>query len=83
MEVHEILKAVKTGTITVEEAEAYLRRKPFEDLGFGKLDGHRKLRTGVAEVVWCEGKSDEHLLKVYEHIHAVEGEVFGTRATQH
>ncbi len=34
MEVHEILKAVKTGTITAEEAEAYLRRKPFEDLGF-------------------------------------------------
>ncbi|MCR4764762.1 MAG: nickel pincer cofactor biosynthesis protein LarB [Bacteroidaceae bacterium] len=83
MEVHEILAAVKLGTVTVEEAEAYFRRKPFEDLGFGKVDGHRKLRTGAAEVVWCEGKADEHLLRLFEHIYAEEGEVFGTRATQH
>ena len=32
MDVHEILEAVKAGTISVEEAEAYFRRKPFEDL---------------------------------------------------
>jgi len=69
--------------MTVEEAEAYFRRKPFEDLGFGKVDIHRKLRTGAAEVVWCEGKADEHLLRLYKHIYAEEGEVLGTRASEH
>lgn len=83
MDSHEVLNAVKSGTMSVEEAEAYFRRKPFEDLGFGKIDLHRKLRTGVAEVVWCEGKADEHLLRLYKHIHVEEGEVFGTRATRH
>ena len=83
MDVHEILEAVKTGTMTVEKAEAYFRRKPFEDLGFGKVDGHRKIRTGAAEVVFCIGKADEHLQTLYEHIHTDEGEVLGTRATPH
>ena len=69
--------------MSVEEAEAFFRRKPFEDLGFGKVDVHRKLRTGSAEVVFCGGKADEHLLSLYEHIYAEEGEVLGTRATQH
>ena len=53
MDANEVLKAVKAGTMSVEEAEAFFRRKPFEDLGFGKVDVHRKLRKGAAEVVWC------------------------------
>ena len=69
--------------MSVKEAEAFFRRKPFEDLGFDKVDVHRKLRTGAAEVVFCVGKTDEHLLRLYEHIHADAGEVLGTRANQH
>ena len=83
MDAHEVLQAVKSGKMSVEEAEAFFRRKPFEDLGFGKVDYHRKLRTGAAEVVFCVGKADEHLLRLFEHIHADAGEVLGTRATQH
>ncbi len=83
MTAHKVLEAVRTGKMSVEEAEAYFRRKPFEDLGFGKVDAHRKLRTGAAEVVFCAGKADEHLLRLYEHIYASEGEVLGTRATPH
>lgn len=83
MNANEVLKAVKDGTLSVEEAEAYFRRQPFEDLGFGKVDLHRKLRTGVAEVVFCKGKADEHLVRLYERIFADEGEVLGTRATPH
>ena len=83
MDANDVLKAVKAGTMSVEEAEAFFRRKPFEDLGFGKVDVHRKLRTGAAEVVWCEGKADDHLLSLYEHILSSEGEVLGTRATPH
>lgn len=34
----EILEQVQSGQLTVEQAEAYFRRQPFEDLGFAKLD---------------------------------------------
>lgn len=82
METRDILEQVKTGAMTVEEAEGYFRRAPFEELGFAKLDMHRKLRSGFAEVVFCSGKADEHLLAIYERLYEADGEVFGTRASQ-
>ena len=83
METYDILQKLKNNEITVEEAELYLRRQPFEELGYAKLDTHRKVRTGVNEVVFCQGKSDEHLLNIYERLYNTNGEVFGTRATEH
>ena len=68
--------------MSVEEAEEFFRRQPFEDLGYAKLDTHRKLRSGCAEVVFCSGKADEHLLSIYERLYAEEGEVLGTRASK-
>lgn len=82
MEVREILKQVKTGEMSVKEAEQYLRREPFEEMGYAKLDVHRKLRSGFAEVVFCSGKADEHLLHIYQKLYEEEGEVFGTRASK-
>lgn len=81
MELHEILEQVKQGTISIEEAEAVLKRQPFEDLGYAKLDTHRKLRSGFPEVIFCSGKADEHLLKIFGRLLADEGEVLGTRAS--
>ena len=82
MDTRDVLEQVKNGTMTVEEAEGYFRRAPFEEMGFAKLDIHRKLRSGFAEVVFCSGKADEHLLAIYEHLYESDGEVFGTRASQ-
>ena len=82
MEAREILEQVKTGEISVSEAESYFRRQPLEELGYAKLDTHRKLRSGFAEVVFCTGKADEHLLRIYERIYEAEGEVLGTRASK-
>ena len=81
METHEILLKVKNGEMTVEEAEQYFRKKPFHELGYAKLDSHRKIRTGFPEVIFCSGKTNEHLLKIFEKIYQEEGEVFGTRAS--
>lgn len=83
MEVYEVLEKLKSNEISVEEAESYFRRKPFEELGFAKLDTHRKIRTGVNEVVFCQGKSDEYLVEIYKKLYNTDGEVFGTRATEH
>lgn len=82
METHEILEQVKTGEITVEEAERYFRRKPFVDMGYAKLDTHREIRSGFPEVVFCSGKADEHLLHIFEVLFEENKEVFGTRASE-
>ncbi|MGN0343090.1 MAG: nickel pincer cofactor biosynthesis protein LarB [Roseburia sp.] len=82
MDAREILEQVKNGSLSVEEAEQYFRREPFEELGYAKLDTHRKLRSGFPEVIFCPGKSDEHLLQIFRRIYEEEGEVMGTRATE-
>lgn len=82
METHEVLEKVRKGEMSVGEAEQYFRREPFEEMGYAKLDTHRKLRSGFPEVVFCSGKTDEHLLHIYKKLYEEEGEVFGTRASK-
>lgn len=82
METRKILEQVKTGEMSLEEAEGFFKREPFHEMGFAKLDTHRKIRSGFAEVIFCSRKSDEHLLKIFEKIYHEEGEVLGTRATR-
>lgn len=82
METIEILEKIERGELSAKEAEQYFRRQPYEELGYAKLDMHRKLRSGFAEVVFCSGKSDEHLLGIYKRLWEEEGEVLGTRATK-
>ena len=84
METRMILEQLKKGQISVEEAELFFRKKPFEELeDFAKLDTHREIRSGFPEVVYCSGKTDEHLVRIYCHIFEARGEVFGTRASRH
>lgn len=81
METHEILEQVKSGKISVEDAEKYFKKQPFEEMGYAKLDMHRQIRSGFAEVIFCSGKTDEHLLHIFGRLYEEDGEVFGTRAS--
>lgn len=81
MQTREILKKLQNNEMTLDEAENFINRKTFEEMGFAKLDNNRKERTGFSEVVFCSGKSDEHLLDIYIKLFELEGEVFGTRAS--
>lgn len=81
MEIQEILSKVKDGELSIAQAEEYLKQKPFEEMGFAKLDTHRRLRSGFAEVIFCSGKADEHLLHIFGRLYETEGEVLGTRAS--
>ena len=47
------------------------------------MDHHRQIRSGFGEGVFCSGKSDEHLLKIYETFYKTDTEVLGTRASEH
>lgn len=82
MELRDMLAKVKTGEVSVEEAEKYLSRKPFEDMGYAKLDMQREIRSGYPEVVYCSGKADGHLLHIFETLYRENGEVLGTRASK-
>ena len=67
--------------MSVEEAEGRFRRQPFEDMGYAKLDRHRKMRSGFPEVIFCSGKPDEFLVNIYERMAETDGQAFGTRAS--
>jgi NCAIR mutase (PurE)-related protein len=53
----ELLEAVRLGSVTSQQAIERLKHLPFEDLGFAKVDHHRSLRQGFAEVVFGKGKT--------------------------
>lgn len=82
MEIKEILEQFKNNNITLEQAEKEIKNYSYEDLGYAKIDHNRKLRTGNAEVVFCQGKPDEYLTQIYTTIYKENGEVLGTRANE-
>lgn len=63
-ELNQLLESVAAGTISPQEAALRLRQAPFEDLGFAKLDHHRAMRQGVAEVIYGAGKTQEQILAI-------------------
>lgn len=81
MDVRQMLEQVQSGEMRIEEAEGLLRDLPYEDLGYAKLDHHRRLRSGFGETVFCQGKPDEYLVKIYQTFYERDGEVLGTRAS--
>lgn len=83
MDTREILEQLQREQITLDQADHLLRRQPYEELGYAKLDMHRKVRSGCAEVIFCQGKADDHLLSIFLHLYEADGEVFGTRANEH
>lgn len=56
-ELKDLLRAVADGAVSVDEAALRLKAAPFADLGFAKVDLHRKVRTGSAEVIYGAGKT--------------------------
>ncbi len=63
-DIRALLEGVKTGETTVDEALLKLKLKPFEDIGYAKVDLHRKLRQGVAEVIYGAGKTPEQIIGI-------------------
>ena len=56
-----LLKQVKQGTITPEEAVLQMKIQPFQDLGYAMVDHHRALRQGAQEVIYGAGKTPEQI----------------------
>lgn len=75
----EILEAVKAGDMGTTEALELLRRLPFEDLGFARIDGHRALRRGFPEVVYSPGKTQAQILEILTRLDEAGDRALATR----
>jgi pyridinium-3,5-biscarboxylic acid mononucleotide synthase len=79
--IRELLISVQEGRLGVQAALEELRTMPYEYLDFATLDTHRALRTGMPEVVFCQGKTIEQLVTIFEHLWQHHDRIMGTRAT--
>jgi len=79
-DIKKILDDVARGSVSSEGALEALSSLPFADMGVAKHDGHRVLRNGFTEVILCEGKRTEHVVRIVGDAIARGMSVFGTRA---
>ncbi len=79
--IRELLENIKEDKVTIEDAMDKLRDLPFEDLGYAKIDHHRSLRNGYPEVIFCQGKSIEHIIGIIKNMMQRENNILATRAT--
>jgi pyridinium-3,5-biscarboxylic acid mononucleotide synthase len=76
-----LLQQIRDGLVTPEEGVNRLATLPYEDLGFAKIDHHRALRTGMPEVIYAAGKTDEQVAAIFSRMAASGANVLATRAT--
>ena len=74
------MEQVKDGDLGIEEAVKKLRLLPFEDLGFAHIDHHRHIRRGFPEVIYCPGKTVEHVIEIFSALAEKGNNVLATRA---
>lgn len=61
-----LLQSVQNGTVSVDDALLQLKQQPFEDLGYAKVDLHRKVRQGANEVIYGAGKTPEQIIGILD-----------------
>jgi pyridinium-3,5-biscarboxylic acid mononucleotide synthase len=80
--IRKLFVQVREGKMTPDDAVQRLRHLPFEDLGFAKVDHHRKLRAGMPEIIFGEQKTPAHLAKIFSTLAKHGGNVLATRANK-
>ncbi len=65
-EIRKTLEALQRGEITVDDAMLAVKKEPFEDLGYAKIDLHRGIRQGAAEVIYGASKTAEQMIGIVE-----------------
>jgi hypothetical protein len=77
-----LIDQVASGDCTPDDAVRALRRLPYADLGFARIDHHRDLRQGMPEAIYGPGKTPEHCAAIaVELLGATSGPVLLTRAS--
>ena len=69
-EIRIILEQVKRGELSVDDALHAIKKEPFVELGYAKVDTHRKVRQGAAEVIYGAGKTAEQITGIVQSMQA-------------
>ncbi|MBR3232180.1 MAG: nickel pincer cofactor biosynthesis protein LarB [Lachnospiraceae bacterium] len=69
-DIRKILENVQNGSLSVDDALLSLKKEPFEDIGYAKVDMHRKIRQGAAEVIYGAGKTPEQIIGIVKTMQA-------------
>jgi hypothetical protein len=75
----DLLAAVERGDVSTDAAAERLARLPFEDLGHARVDHHRSLRSGLPEVIYAAGKTQEQTVSIFASLLADGVDVLVTR----
>lgn len=59
-----VLEAVRDGSVSVDDALLEIKKEPFADIGYAKVDLHRKVRQGAAEVIYGAGKTPQQIVGI-------------------
>ena len=81
-ELSKLLEQVKSGEVSIEDASEQIKRLPFDDLGYAKVDHHRALRVGYPEVIYCENKAPEHIRGIVQNMLDRGSNILATRASK-
>ena len=65
-EIKDILEAVRDGRLSPDDALLRIKQAPYEDLGFAKVDLHRKIAQGIPEVIYGAGKTPGQIVGIIE-----------------
>lgn len=77
-----LLSAVYQNQLDPEGALEELQSHSFEDLGYAKIDHNRSVRQGFPEVIYCQGKTPEHISEIFQRLTKKNNRVLATRADQ-
>ena len=83
MEAREVLEKVKNNEISIEEAEKYFKKRAVRGDGICETGYAPRNPERICGGIFCARKADEHLLKIFTRLYEQDGEVFGTRASEH
>jgi len=72
----------KNGKISLKEILEEIKKLPYEDLDFAKIDTHRKLRKGFPETIFCKGKTIAQILKIIENMNKENHNILATKANE-
>lgn len=76
-----LLESIASGKLKPHDALGKLRHLPFEDMGFARVDHHRALRSGNAEVIYCPSKTIPQIVAITASIAKAGNDVVATRAS--
>ena len=81
-ELTNLLNSIKQGSTSVDSALEKLTNLEYKELGYAKIDNHRELRTGYPEIIFCQGKTPEHVAGIVAYMNQRDSNILGTRASK-